>query len=463
LPLCVKKEFFGILSVNNVMTISRPICSGLLVIPILLLVVFYTQGQPTAVTPTVRYVNLAHLNRLYQTVKIASTGAEVGTVAIYSEAPDYHLVTDADEGFTCVDDVARAALLLLREPDLSASTDKQTKLRAMTEFVLQLQAENGAAGAGYFYNFLWPSRTGAPAAINKTYRTSVAQANFWSWRAMWLLTEAYPYYQKADPTLADRMLAATQKLTTNMLRDFGSQAKAYTFIKGVRVPKWLPFGSGTDQAAIMVLSLLNIYQQTPSADVLALIELLGEGIVSMQYGDVNKYPFGAILSFENNWHAYASDQSYALLRAGKALNKSAWIAVARREIDNFYPYLIQQGFLESFAVELAGREIKPLKTSRFSQIAYGVRPMIWAALEAYDQTKDAKYANLAAQLTSWFLGKNTANSPMYDQATGRGYDGIGQNGQVNRNAGAESTIESLWTFQRIEQYPEAVKALDKYK
>lgn len=432
----------------------------LFALQILLVAFLHTKGQSAIQpgVPTTRYVNLAHLNHLYQTVQLADNGTEVGTVAIYSEAPDYHLVTDADEGFSCVDDVARAALLLVREPDLTTSTDKQTKLRAMTEFVLQMQADNRDAGVGYFYNFLWPDRT-----INKTFKTSVAQPNFWSWRALWLLTEAYPYYQKADAALAVRVQTAVQKITTNILRDFGTSRQAYTSIEGIRVPKWLPFGSGTDQAAIMLISLNNIYQQTPNADLLKLMERLGEGIVSMQHGDAGIYPYGAILSFENTWHAYASDQSYALLHVGKALKKSNWITVARREIDNFYPYLIKQGFQESFSIKQGAKKISPVKTSQFSQIAYGIRPMIWAALEAYDQTKDATYADLAGQLGSWFLGKNRARIPMYDQASGRGYDGIGANRQVSRNAGAESTIEALWAFQRLEQYPEALQALEMYK
>ncbi len=199
------------------------------------LVAFSPNKKQPAVTsgvPTTRYVNLAHLNRLYQTVKLAANETEVGTVAIYSEATDYHLVTDADEGFTCVDDVARAALLLLREPDLTTSPDKQSKLRSMTEFVLQMQSKSRDASAGYFYNFLWPDRT-----INKMFRTSVAQPNFWSWRALWLLTEAYPYYQKAEPALAGRIQTATQKLTVNMLRDFGTPHQEYNFVEGVQVPK----------------------------------------------------------------------------------------------------------------------------------------------------------------------------------------------------------------------------------
>ena len=428
------------------------------VIFIFLLVFSGNQEQSVAQPVAERYVNLSHLDRLYQPVKLAN-GAEVGTVAIYSEAPDYRLVTDADEGFTCVDDVSRAALLLLREPDLATSTDKQAKLRAMTEFVLQLQSDARDAGPGYFYNFLWPNKTGTPAAINKTFKTSVAEPNFWSWRAMWHLTEAYPYYQKADPTLARRMQTATQKLVTVMLRGFGSRRQEFSFVRGVKVPKWLPFGSGSDQAAIMLLSLANVQQQTPNADVLNLIELLGEGIVAMQYGGPGQYPYGAILSFENKWHAYASDQAYALLRVGKALNKPAWQTVARREIDNFYPYLLKEGLLESFAVEQSGNNLKATTTNKFSQIAYGVRPMVWAALEAYDQTKETKYADMAVQFAGWFLGKNPANAVMYDRTTGRGYDGIGPNAVMNRNSGAESTIESLWAFQRLEQYPEVLSRL----
>lgn len=392
-----------------------------------------------------RYVNLAHLDHLYQTVTLPNS-ATVGTIAIYSNAPDYRLVGDDDEGFTCIDDVARAALFLLNEPDLNSHTDKQTKLRAMTEFVLQLQAPDGVPGAGYFYNFLWPDRT-----INTTFRTSVAEANFWSWRAFWYLTEAYPYYQKRDAAFASRILTATQRITVNVVRDFGDKPNEFGHNQGVAVPTWLPFGSGTDQAAILLLCLANVQQRQANPAVLRLIDKLGSGIVAMQHGGPNQFPYGAILSFENTWHAYASDQAYALLRVGKQLNKPDWQAAARREIDNFYPWLIQQQYLESFVVKQTGTTLTPIRTSQFSQIAYGIRPMIWAAIEAYDQTKNQNYGALARQLARWFLGKNVANTPMYDRSTGRGYDGIGATG-VNRNSGAESTIESLWAFQRLEKY-----------
>ncbi len=41
---------------------------------------------------------------------------------------------------------------------------------------------------------------------------------------------------------------------------------------------------------------------------------------------------------------------------------------------------------------------------------------------------------------------------MYSLSTGRCYDGIISSGNVNRNAGAESTIEALLTLQKVENY-----------
>ena len=78
--------------------------------------------------------------------------------------------------------------------------------------------------------------------------------------------------------------------------------------------------------------------------------------------------------------------------------------------------------------------------------------MIWAALKAYEMTKEEKYLTLATDLAAWFSGNNPANVPMYDPATGRGYDGISGPDGYNKNAGAESTIESLLALQAIEKY-----------
>ena len=58
-------------------------------------------------------VNTSHLDYLYTPVTF-STGAKAAGVYIYAEAPIYHLVDAAGEGFARTDDVARAALVYLK-------------------------------------------------------------------------------------------------------------------------------------------------------------------------------------------------------------------------------------------------------------------------------------------------------------------------------------------------------------
>jgi hypothetical protein len=396
------------------------------------------------------FVNTQHLESLYHEVKI-SGGSTSGTIVIYSDFPNYNWVADEDEGLTCVDDVARAALFYLNEPDLKTSPLKQDKLDKLVEFVLQMQADNG-----YFYNFLF-----GDLSINKTFKTSVAEPNWWSWRAFWCLNDAYAYYKTNNSVMADRIDQATQKLWPLMLRDILSKPKSIEIVSGVSIPTWLPEGSAVDQSAIMLLGLLSYYDRHPNSEVLAGMEKLADGMIFMQKGEADTYPYKAFLSWQNTWHAYGCDAAYALLVAGKKLNKPTWIKAALNEVDYFYPYLLKQGYLESLSITQHEGVLSKIKESQFSQISYGIRPMIWATLEAYDIAKDQKYAKQAATLTSWYLKDNPAKASMYNPENGRCYDGIGSASDVNKNSGAESTIEALWAFQKIEEYPEIVTILGK--
>lgn len=411
---------------------------------------------PPVVTPippvtSLTWTNDSHLKALCKTVKMQN-GAEVGTVGIYADYPLYHVVSAQGEGFTCVDDVSRAAIFYLNETDIATNKEKQDRLLKFTEFVLQMQADNG-----YFYNFLQDN-----FSINKTYSTSVANPDWWSWRALWHLSEAYSFYKTNDAVLAGRIQSCIQKIVSNIKRDYGSLAKDTKTVNGLTVPKWLPASSGTDQAAVMMLGLYNVYQQNQDAEVLAIINKLADGMLMMQQGSETVFPYGAFLSYENTWHAYGSDQAYALLKVGKALNKQNWITAAQKEVDNFYPYLIKEGFLESFEIQQTGSTISLLKKSGFAQISYGIRPMIWATIELYKINNEPKYLTQAAQILTWYVGNNPAKLKMYDKSTGVCFDGISSSTNVNKNSGAESTIEALWAFQLAEKYPETLIEVKKY-
>jgi hypothetical protein len=55
---------------------------------------------------------------------------------------------------------------------------------------------------------------------------------------------------------------------------------------------------------------------------------------------------------------------------------------------------------------------------------------------------------------AWFFGANRAGEPMYDPATGITFDGLEEDGRINRNSGAESTIHGLLTMIALDERPE---------
>ncbi len=397
-------------------------------------------------------VNLTHLDYLYTPLTF-STGASAAGVYIYAEAPDYHLVADDDEGYTCIDDVARAAQVYIRSTKFSTDTAIQDKAFNLIKFILEMQSDNG-----YFYNFLFLNNQ-----INKFGATSINNANWWSWRALYTLTEAGPLVKEKDAALAAKMDAAVARLITKIKSDLVNQPQTTKVVSGITVPEWLPAGSGTDQAAILILGLISYCTATNDAIITAYVKKLADGIALMQQGDATNFPYSAFLSWENTWHAYGCDQAFAMLKAGAFLKDAQYTAKGLAEVDNFYPWLLQNGMKSSFIVTKAGNQVQLAGEKSFEQIAYGIRPMVFAAIEAFVLTGNDKYADIAGHLAAWFLGANAAGKNMYSITTGRGYDGISSASNINMNSGAESTIEALLAMQRVENHAAVKAALNKYK
>ncbi len=255
---------------------------------------------------------------------------------------------------------------------------------------------------------------------------------------------------------------AVNKLVAALKIDLVNLPETTKIVSGITVPQWLPAGSGTDQSALLILGLIAYCTSTNDAIMTAYIKKLADGISLMQQGDAMHFPYGAFLSWENTWHAYGNDQAYALLDAGIFLSDPAYTSAALTEIDNFYPWMLQNGLKASFVVANNGSGIQLSSELSYDQIAYGIRPMVFASIEAYKVTGLTKYADIAGHLAAWFLGANDLNQNMYDVTTGRGYDGLSST-SINVNAGAESTIEALLTMERVGNFPVVKAALDKYK
>jgi hypothetical protein len=71
-------------------------------------------------------------------------------------------------------------------------------------------------------------------------------------------------------------------------------------------------------------------------------------------------------------------------------------------------------------------------------------------LEAFGITGKDKYLTQAVEISKWFYGGNHLNAKIYDHETGLCYDGLNQT-FINKNSGAESTIEALLIFQELEK------------
>jgi hypothetical protein len=396
---------------------------------VLFLILFSFTGYQKELQ-TIPKINYAHLDYLYKEVTFSS-GKKGGIIHIYSNYPDYSFDIEPKEGFACVDDATRALIVF------SKDKNRLDKVRKLTEFLLYMQNKNG-----WFNNFIWDD-----LSINTSYKTSIAIPSWWSWRALWALESALPMLKENKTPLAKNAEDAVDKLIANIEPYLNNLPIGTKTVRGIKVSTQLPFESATDQASILMVGLMLYYNRTQTPEILRLIRRLADGILVMQIKEgVAK---GAFLSWENQWHAYGNLQSYALLKAGKLLKETKYTKAALLEINNFYPYLLADNFKANIEFEKIDKNIKIVKSNIFPQIAYGVRPIIYANVEAYKQTRELKYKINAQKWLAWFKGKNTALTAMYNQENGRCFDGILSETKVNKNAGAESTIEALLSIAAV--------------
>lgn len=76
--------------------------------------------------------------------------------------------------------------------------------------------------------------------------------------------------------------------------------------------------------------------------------------------------------------------------------------------------------------------------------------MTEAALDAFIITNERKYLEIAKTAMKWFFGKNSVGIKVYDERTGRCYDGITPHG-LNLNQGAESMLSYMLAKLKFEE------------
>jgi len=89
----------------------------------------------------------------------------------------------------------------------------------------------------------------------------------------------------------------------------------------------------------------------------------------------------------------------------------------------------------------------------FDQQPIEVAAIADACARAFDLTHDPAWLDGVKQCWDWFTGINDSGTEMYDEENGAGFDGLEAHGR-NENRGAESTLAALATYQqarRLEQ------------
>lgn len=383
------------------------------------------------------FINTSHLEHLFQEIDINGT-KKLGTVWIYSDAPDYPLVNDVDEGFTCVDDVSRALVFYCKQYKRNPLKKDLNKIRSLARFVMYMKADNG-----YYNNFMFPDNR-----INEVHPNSKSVPNFWSWRAFWALSEVNLLDAPELSNLNAQVQTHLEQLLSNIELLFSIENEPL-LVDGIEIP-WILGEYGGDQVSVIMIALANYYQSAKSPVIENLLIKLGGTLLEAQYGDQFSPPYSASLSWRNIWHAWGNNQAYALLYTGRILNNKRFIDAGLKEVKYFYPFCLEQNYLSNFTITIRNDSILIQNVHSFPQIAYGIRPMIYASLEAYKLTGEEAFASQAGELAMWYFGSNPAKQAMYDPLTGRTFDGVNSSSISNFNSGAESTIEGLLSIQAIE-------------
>ncbi len=389
-------------------------------------------------------VNLEHL--LFLTEPVTFDDQDVAIVHIYSEYPEYAWVDAAGEGIAAVDDVARAGLVYLAYYEQTGDARALDQARLCLDFVRYMQAEDG-----WFYNFVFD----AEGTINTEGITSYKTlTGWWAMRGLWALAEGARVFAGVDPAYAATLETAYLRTERALAADVLHNRGVYSQLHGFTIPAWIP-GGAADVSAVMLLALTSYYRVNPNAETEALIEHVASGISEYVLGDSATYPFGmhpVTTNAPGYWHAWGSHMVHALAEAGAALNREDWIDSAAHEAETF--------MLRQLAFERI-REIGVLPR-RLGQIAYGTDMLVQGYMALFRATGEEKYARYAGLAASWFFGNNMAGVPVYDPETGRCFDGVDGpvEWRINRNAGAESTIEALLALLVVHEDPVAARYLD---
>ncbi len=367
-------------------------------------------------------------------------GRPVRVVALYAEAPDYRPTgspaRDGYEGIASLDDAARAAVVYLRAYETTGNARARDEALGLLAFVVAMEQ-----GDGEFVNFI--DAQGRP---NRDAPSSRKSMSYWAARSIWALGEAVRVLGPRDSAELKGARPVLDRAVNRMARE----------IEAGRL-----IGGSATATAEALLGLLALQRAEPSPRVAALAARTAALLVPLSTGSMQTPPWGARTDSPGaTWHAWGSRSTTALAEAAVVLNRPDLATAAQREADALWGrFLLAAQVASAITSRSSNSPPEGGTTEWFPQIAYGLGPIVEGYLALADATGEHRYAVFAGLAAAWFVGANPARVSMYDEKTGRTFDGI--DGpvplRVNRNAGAESTIEALLALQRVASNPDAAE------
>ncbi|MDY0909384.1 glycosyltransferase [Microbacterium sp. CFBP9034] len=306
-----------------------------------------------------------------------------------------HALFDAprrDHGY-CVDDVGRALIVVVREPD------QTPELAALAETYLSF-LEDAVDATGRVRNRM--SSDGA--------WTDEPGLGDWWGRALW--STGFAAVHARSEGVRSRALRAFHRAA--LVRSAHGRAMAF--------------------AALGAAEVLSADPQDLSARA---VLLDGVATVAPARDDVWPWPEPRL--------RYANASLPEVLLAGGVATDNPRLLARGLSMLRF---LLEIETLDGhLSVTGTGGRGPTQRSSQFDQQPIEVAALADACARAFDVTGDSSWRDGVASAWAWFLGDNDGSTAMFDPASGAGYDGLEASGR-NENRGAESTLAALSTYQQ---------------
>ncbi|SCK48620.1 hypothetical protein [Streptomyces sp. WMMB 322] len=422
-------------------------------------------ASPAARGGTGRLTNLAHLRFLGDTVEPEPLPGHdtyrlreeprLGTLWTYAERQDdgsYKRIGGGrldpetghyEQGAFNADDIARAAVVHLRHWVSTGSGRSRDSARQLLRGLCYLQTTDGPHAGNVV---LWQQADGTltrSAYPPEKPDPSDSGPSYWLARFVWALGEGFEACRRTDPAFAAFLRDRLDMALTALERDVLSRYGTWETADGRRVPAWL-ITHGADASSEAVLGLAAYVRAGGGTRARRVMAQLAEGIAALASGGPGRWPYGAVLpsaAAVSQWHAWGAQMPTALATAASVLSRPGLLRTALADTAGFTPELLTAGGCDNGWL--------PAPVDR-NQIAYGVDSRLRALLTVAENGGAPGLYPLAALTAAWYFGANAAGEAVYDPGTGITFDGVGPDGKINRNSGAESTIHGLLSMLALD-------------